>query len=147
MRIALVHDYLNQMGGAERVLLALHDLFPQAPIYTSIYAPDRVDPRFKHLDIRTSFLQHLPLVKAHHQPFLPLFPHAFERMDLRAYDLVISDSSAFAKAVLTRPDALHICYCHTPMRFAWSYKDYIEREQLGRLARAALPPLIAWLRQ
>ena len=147
MRIALVHDYLNQMGGAERVLLALHELFPEAPIYTSIYAPDRVDSRFRGLDIRTSFMQRLPLVKKHHQPFLPLFPFAFEQLDLRAYDLVISDSSAFAKGVVTAPNALHICYCHTPMRWAWNYFDYVERERLGPLARAALAPTIALLRQ
>ncbi|MGO8948922.1 MAG: glycosyltransferase [Ktedonobacterales bacterium] len=147
MRTALVHDYLNQMGGAEKVLLALHELFPEAPIYTSIYAPDRVDRRFRRLDIRTSFMQRLPLVKKHHQPFLPLFPFAFEQLDLRAYDLVISDSSAFAKGVITRPEALHICYCHTPMRWAWNYYDYVEREHLGRLARALLLPTIALLRQ
>jgi glycosyltransferase involved in cell wall biosynthesis len=147
VRVALVHDYLNQMGGAEKVLLALHDLFPQAPIYTSIYAPSRVDRRFRELDVRTSFMQRLPLVKKRHQPFLPLFPQAFERMDLRAYDLVISDSSAFAKGVVTRPETLHICYCHTPMRWAWSYEEYVERERLGRLARTLLPPFISRLRQ
>ena len=147
MRVALVHDYLNQMGGAEKVLLALHDLFPQAPIYTSIYAPARVDSRFRKLDVRTSFMQRLPLVKKRHQPFLPLFPHAFERMDLRAYDLVISDSSAFAKGIVTRPETLHISYCHTPMRWAWNYEDYVERERLGRLARTLLPPFITRLRQ
>ncbi len=146
MRVALVHDYLNQMGGAEKVLLALHDLFPQAPIYTSIYAPSRVDARFRSMDIRTSFMQNLPLVKRHHQPFLPLYPQAFERLDLRAYDLVISDSSAFAKGVVTRPDALHICYCHTPMRWAWNYEEYVERERLGRLARTVLPPFVSYLR-
>jgi len=146
MRVALVHDYLNQMGGAELVLLALHDLFPQAPIYTSIYEPSRVDRRFRSMDIRTSFMQRLPLVKRHHQPFLPLYPFAFESLDLRAYDLVISDSSAFAKGIVTRPDALHVCYCHTPMRWAWNYGDYVEREHLGRLARTALPPFITWLR-
>lgn len=146
MRVALVHDYLNQMGGGEKVLLALHDLFPQAPVYTSIYEPARVDPRFRQLDIRTSFMQRLPFVKHHHQPFLPLYPFAFERMDLRAYDLVFSDSSAFAKGVVTRPDALHITYCHTPMRWAWNYEEYVERERLGRLARTALPPFITWLR-
>lgn len=146
MRVALVHDYLNQMGGAEKVLLALHDLFPQAPIYTSIYEPARVDRRFRELDIRTSFMQRLPFVKHHHQPFLPLYPFAFERMDLRAYDLVISDSSAFAKGVLTRSDALHITYCHTPMRWAWNYEEYVERERLGRLARLVLPPFMTWLR-
>ncbi|MFI5274686.1 MAG: glycosyltransferase, partial [Ktedonobacterales bacterium] len=147
MRVALVHDYLNQMGGAEKVLLALHDLFPQAPIYTTIYDPARVDARFRSTDIRTSGLQRLPLIKRHHQPFLPLYPFAFERMDLRAYDLVISDSSAFAKGIVTRPEALHICYCHTPMRWAWNYEEYVEREGLGRLARLLLPPFITWLRQ
>ncbi len=146
MQVALVHDYLNQMGGAERVLLALHDLFPQAPIYTSIYEPSRVDRRFKEINIRTSFLQRLPLIKRHHQPFLPLYPFAFESLDLRAYDLVISDSSAFAKGIVTRPDALHICYCHTPMRWAWNYDEYVERESLGRVARLALPPFITFLR-
>ncbi len=147
MRIALVHDYLNQMGGAEKVLLTLHELFPQAPIYTSIYAPDRVDKRFRTMDIRTSFMQRLPFVKKHHQPFLPLFPFAFEQLDLRAYDLVISDSSAFAKGIVTRPEALHICYCHTPMRWAWNYEEYVERERLGRVARTVLPPVVAMLRQ
>lgn len=147
VRVALVHDYLNQMGGAEKVLLTLHELFPRSPIYTSIYAPGRVDRQFRSMDIRTSFMQRLPLVKRKHQPFLPLFPQAFERMDLRGYDLVISDSSAFAKGVVTRPDALHICYCHTPMRWAWNYEDYVERERLGRLARTALPPFITRLRQ
>lgn len=146
MRVALVHDYLNQMGGAEKVLLTLHDLFPQAPIYTSIYAPRQVDARFRTMDIRTSFMQRMPFVKNHHQPFLPLYPHAFERMDLRAYDLVVSDSSAFAKGIVTREDALHICYCHTPMRWAWTYDDYVERERLGRVARTFLPPFITWLR-
>ena len=146
MRVALVHDYLNQMGGAEKVLLTLHELFPQAPIYTSIYEPSRVDRRFRSMDVRTSFMQRLPFVKQHHQPFLPLYPYAFERLDLRAYDLVISDSSAFAKGVVTRPESLHISYCHTPMRWAWNYEDYIERERMGRLARIMLLPFIARLR-
>ncbi len=146
MRVALVHDYLNQMGGAERVLLALHELYPQAPIYTSIYDRRRVDRRFRQMDIRTSFMQRMPLVRRHYQSFLPLYPFAFERMDLREYDLVISDSSAFAKGVITRPEALHVSYCHTPMRWAWSYEEYVERERLGRVARAALPPFVTWLR-
>ncbi len=146
MQVALVHDYLNQMGGAEKVLLALHELYPQAPIYTSIYEPRRMDPRFRKMDIRTSFMQRMPLVRQHHQPFLPLYPYAFERLDLRAYDLVISDSSAFAKGVVTRPEALHICYCHTPMRWAWNYEEYVERERLGGLARSVLPFFVTWLR-
>ena len=81
-----------------------------------------------------------------HQPFLPLYPYAFERLDLRAYDLVISDSSAFAKGVITRPDALHISYCHTPMRFAWNFENYVTRERVGGLSRMALAPMMNWLR-
>ena len=146
MKVALVHDYLNQMGGAERVLLALHALYPAAPIYTSIYAPERVDPAFRQIEIHSSFMQRLPLVMTHHQPFLMLYPYAFERHDLHEYDLILSSSSAFAKGVISRPDALHICYCHTPMRWAWSYHEYIERERLGPMVRALLPFFIARLR-
>jgi glycosyltransferase involved in cell wall biosynthesis len=147
MKVALVHDYLNQMGGAERVLLALHELYPAAPIFTSIYDPKRLDPAFRQLDIRSSFMQRLPLVSKHHQPFLMLYPLAFERLDLREYDLILSSSSAFAKGVVSRPGALHICYCHTPMRWAWSYQDYIERETLASPVRAVLPFFIRRLRQ
>ena len=145
MKVALVHDYLNQMGGAERVLLALHDLYPAAPIYTSFYDPQRVDPSFGWMEIRTSWMQRLPLVTRHHQPFLPLYPFAFERLDLSEYDLVLSSSSAFAKGINVRPDALHICYCHTPMRWAWN-QDYLNSERLGPCAHLLLPGLIRRLR-
>jgi len=146
MKVALVHDYLNQMGGAERVVLAFHELFPEAPLYTSIYDPKRVDAAFQQIDIRTSFMQRLPFVKKHHQPFLPLYPFAMERLDLRGYDLILSSSSAFGKGVITKPGTMHICYCHTPMRWCWNYDEYVEREQLGKLARGVLPFLITWLR-
>ncbi len=146
MKVALVHDYLNQMGGAERVVLAFHEIFPDAPIYTSIYDPKRVDAAFREMDIRTSFMQKLPLVKKHHQPFLPFYPFAMERLDLRGYDLVLSSSSAFGKGVITRPETMHICYCHTPMRWCWNYDEYVEREQLGRISRSILPFLITGLR-
>lgn len=146
MKVALVHDYLNQMGGAERVVLALHELFPEAPLYTSIYDPQRVDPAFQKMDIRTSFMQKLPFVMKHHQPYLPFYPFAMESLDLRGYDLVLSSSSAFGKGVIVRPETLHICYCHTPMRWCWSYREYVERENLGGMARRILPLLITWLR-
>ncbi len=146
MKVALVHDYLNQMGGAERVVMAFHQLFPDAPIYTSIYDPQRVDPVFHSMDIRTSFMQKLPMVTKHHQPYLPFYPFAMEHLDLRGYDLVLSSSSAFGKGVITRPETLHICYCHTPMRWCWNYREYVEREQLGRVARSVLPLLITALR-
>ena len=146
MKVALVHDYLNQMGGAERVVLALHEIFPEAPLYTSIYDPQRVDTAFQSIDIRTSFMQRLPLVKKHHQPFLPFYPFAMERLDLRGYDLVLSSSSAFGKGVVTRPETMHICYCHTPMRWCWNYDEYVEREHLGRIPRSILPFFISGLR-
>jgi glycosyltransferase involved in cell wall biosynthesis len=146
MKVALVHDYLNQMGGAERVVLALHELFPDAPLYTSIYDPKRVDPAFQKIDIRTSFMQKMPFVMKHHQPYLPFYPFAMEGLDLRGYDLVLSSSSAFGKGVIVKPGTMHICYCHTPMRWCWNYHEYVEREQLGGMARRMLPFLITWLR-
>ncbi len=146
MKVALVHDYLNQMGGAERVVIALHEIFPDAPIYTSIYDPERVDPVFRQMDIRTTFMQKLPLVTKHHQPYLPFYPFAMESLDLRGYDLVLSSSSAFGKGVITKPETMHICYCHTPMRWCWNYREYVEREQLGGMARRVLPFLITGLR-
>ncbi len=146
MKVALVHDYLNQMGGAERVVMAFHEIFPDAPIYTSIYDPKLVDPAFQKMDIRTSFMQKLPFVTKHHQPYLPFYPFAMEKLDLRGYDLVLSSSSAFAKGVITRPETMHICYCHTPMRWCWNYDEYVEREQLGKVARSILPFLITWMR-
>ncbi|GAC1380739.1 MAG: glycosyltransferase family 4 protein [Ktedonobacteraceae bacterium] len=146
MKVALVHDYLNQMGGAERVVMAFHEIFPDAPIYTSIYDPKRVDAAFQKMDIRTSFMQKLPLVTQHHQPYLPFYPFAMESLDLRGYDLVLSSSSAFGKGVITKPETMHICYCHTPMRWCWNYDEYVEREQLGKMARSILPFLITGLR-
>lgn len=146
MKVALVHDYLNQMGGAERVVLALHELFPDAPLYTSIYDPKRVDPAFQKIDIRTSFMQKFPFVMKHHQPYLPFYPFAMEGLDLRGYDLVLSSSSAFGKGVIVKPETLHICYCHTPMRWCWNYQEYVEREQLGGMARRILPFMITGLR-
>lgn len=146
MKVAIVHDYLNQMGGAERVVMALHEIFPDAPIYTSIYAPDRVDQAFRQMDVRTSFMQKFPLVKKHHQPFLPFYPFAMENLDLRGFDLVLSSSSAFGKGVITRPETMHICYCHTPMRWCWNYEEYVEREHLGKVARSVLPFMISGLR-
>lgn len=147
MNIAIVHDYLNQMGGAERVLLTLHEIFPQAPIYTSIYAPRLVDPAFARMDVRTSFMQRLPFVHTHHQAFLPLFPFAFESFDLREYDLVLSMSSAWSKNVVTRPETCHVCYCLTPMRFGWNFQGYAQAgERIAAWQRAALTPIIAALR-
>jgi glycosyltransferase involved in cell wall biosynthesis len=146
LKVALVHDYLNQYGGAERVLEELHALFPEAPVYTSMYWPAKMSPIIRGLDVRTSFMQRLPLVTRNHQPFLLLYPLAFESFDLSGYDVVISNSSAFCKGVLTPPGTLHVCYCLTPMRWVWNYHAYVERERLGAAARLVLPAAISQLR-
>ena len=118
-RVALIHDYLNQYGGAERVLEALHELFPAAPVYTSIYDADAMPPGYRTWDIRTSWMQGLPGWRKHFRKYFLLYPSAFEAFDLSAYDLIISSSSAYAKGAIPRPGARHVCYCHTPMRFGW----------------------------
>lgn len=121
MKIALVHDHLNQYGGAERVLLALSEIFPEAPIYTLIYDEKKLGELFKGKDIRTSFIQRAPfnIGKRFFKFFLPLMPQAVETFDLDEFDLVISSSSAFCKGVITKTNTKHICYCHTPTRYLW----------------------------
>ena len=146
MRVAIVHDWLNQMGGAENVLEVLVDMFPHAPIYTSIYDPARVSPAYRDWDIRTSWLNRLPGIGAHHQLYLPLYPLAFESFDLSGYDLVISNKSGFAHAVITPPETVHICYCLTPTRWLWQYESYRRREGIGRVANALLQPILTWQR-
>lgn len=146
MQVALVHDYLNQYGGAERVLEALHELFPAAPVYTSMFDPETMPAAYQHWDIRTSFMQRLPAWRTQFRSYVPLYPAAFEQFDLRDYELIISSSSAFAKGIIPRPGALHICYCHTPMRFAWRTGDYVAREQISGLQARLLPFLLNYLR-
>ncbi len=119
MRIALVHDYLVQYGGAERILECFTELFPYAPIYTLVYDKKAMHGVFKNKDIRTSYLQKLPFARKRHRFFPPLMPLAIEQFDLSKYDIVLSDSASYAKGVITNPETLHICYMHTPMRYAW----------------------------
>jgi len=147
LKLAIVTSWLNQYGGAERVLEVVHDLYPQAPIYTSIYRPEALPESYRAWDIRPSYLNRLPLIKRKHQFFLPLYPLAFESMDLRGYDVVLSLTSAFGHGVITPPETRHVCYCLTPARFLWNYHAYIEREGLGRLARWVLPAYLRDLRQ
>ncbi|MBI4496797.1 MAG: glycosyltransferase [Chloroflexi bacterium] len=146
MRVALVHDWLNQYGGAERVLEVLHDLFPTAPIYTSMFAPEVFPPSYRSWDIRTSFLQRLPQVTRKHQRYLPFYPAAFETFDLSGYDLVLSNSSGFCHLVRTPPATCHLNYCLTPPRFLWNLSAYLDREQIGGLLRRVLPLVVAPLR-
>ncbi|HMO56422.1 MAG TPA: glycosyltransferase, partial [Roseiflexaceae bacterium] len=146
VRVAIVHDYLNQYGGAERVLEALHDIFPEAPVYTSIYDPAAMPAHYRSWDIRTSWMQQLPGWRRLFRAYFLLYPSAFEGFNLSEYDLILSSSSAFAKGVLPPPGARHICYCHTPMRFAWRSADYMAREGFGVVVRAALSVLLSHVR-
>jgi glycosyltransferase involved in cell wall biosynthesis len=142
----LIHDYLNQYGGAERVLEALHAMYPAAPIYTSMYAPQLMPEDYRQWDIRTSFMQRLPSVHYHHQKYLLAYPLAFESFQLGYYDVVLSNCSAWAKGVLTPPETLHVCYCLTPMRWAWSFREYVERERIGATLRRVLLFAMHYLR-
>ena len=143
MKIALVHDYLNQFGGAERVVSALHELWPDAPIYTSIYDQSKLPANFKDMDIRTSFMQKLPFCSAWFRAYVLLYPLAFESFDLSEYDVILSSSSAWAKGIKKRPDQLHLCYCHAPMRFVWRYDDYVKREAFPQWLKMILPYILA----
>lgn len=147
MRVALVHDYLNQYGGAERVLEALHELFPDAPVYTSIYDPQAMPAHYHTWDIRTSWMQHLPAWRTLFRAYLPCYPFAFERFDLHGYDLIISSSSAFAKGIVPAPGTRHLCYCHTPMRFAWRTTEYVKREQIPAAVQIPLSVILRLIRR
>ncbi len=147
-RIALVHDYLVQDGGAERVLLAFHELFPRAPIFTLFHDPERTHVGFKHADIRPSKLNKLPFARRHYQWYLPLMPEAVESIDLSGYDLVLSSSSNFAKGVIATPESLHVCYLHTPTRFLWQERlGYVNDIPQPRLIKRLLPAYLHHLRQ
>lgn len=122
LKVALVHDYLIRFGGAERVLRALHEMFPGAPIYTLLYDEKKMKQFFPDADIRTSFLQKSPgFIRRKHRFFLPMFPAAAEAFDLSEFDLVISSSNSFVKGIITKPKTIHICYCQSPTRFLWDW--------------------------
>ena len=151
-RVAIVHDWLTNMGGAERVVLAMHEAFPDAPIYTSVYEPEKV-PLFDGLDVRTTRLQKWPRALRRLHKFFPMLRvRAFQELDLDAYDIVLSSSSAEAKQVRkTRDDQVHICYCHTPIRYYWSHYAQYKRDpgfgKLNWLVRLTMPFLVPPLKR
>jgi glycosyltransferase involved in cell wall biosynthesis len=122
-RVALVHDFLLDLRGAERVFAAICDAWPEADVFTAVYDEEGTEGRFVHRPPRTSFLQRLRPSARTFRGLLPLYPHAIESLDLRGYDLVISSSSAWAHGVLPDPGAVHVCYCHNPFRYAWSERE------------------------
>lgn len=147
MKLALVHDWLNQVGGAEDVLADLVTLYPDSPIYTSIYAPDIMPPVYRTWDIRRLWLDRLPGIHRHHQPYLPLYPLAWGGLDLSDYDVILSNKSGFCHGVQYSDRTLHICYCLAPTRYVWQLDAYIARENLGGVVQAALRPLIAAMKR
>ncbi len=125
LKVAIVHDWLPLVGGAERVLEQLLEIYPQADIFTLFDFVSRNDaPFLANKNVTTSFLQKFPKVKKYYRNLLPLFPYAIEQFDLRHYDLILSSSSAVANGVITSPDQLHVCYCHSPMRYAWDLQAH-----------------------
>lgn len=147
MRIALVHDYLIEYGGAERVLEAFLEIWPKAPIYTLLYDEKSTHGRFKGRRIYTSFLQKLPFSRSRHRLFPLLMPFAAEQFDLSKYDVVLSDSASYAKGIVTKPSTLHVSYCHTPIRYAWddSHK-YIEEFYYPSLVKKFIPFFMNYIR-
>ncbi len=147
MKLALVHDWLNQIGGAEDVLDELVKLYPTAPLYTSIYAPELMPAHYRKWDIRTLWLDKLPGIHNHHQPYLPIYPVGWGGLDLSDYDVVLSNKSGFCHGFQYGANTLHICYCLAPTRYVWQLESYVAREGLGKPVLAALRPLIAGMRR
>jgi glycosyltransferase involved in cell wall biosynthesis len=145
-RIALVHDWLTGMRGGERALEVLCERFPTAEIFTLVHVRGSVSPTIERHPVRTSFIQHLPLVRRAYRQYLPLFPLAVDRFDFRGFDLVLSVSHCCVKSVTAPPGVRHLCYCLTPMRYAWDQFDaYFGPERIGRLGSAAMRPVMSRL--
>jgi glycosyltransferase involved in cell wall biosynthesis len=145
MKVAVIHYWLVGMRGGEKVVEALCEMYPQADIFTHVYVPDMTSENIKKHRIIPTFINSLPRAPKMYKTYLPLMPLALEQLDLRGYDLVISSESGPAKGVIPPSEALHVCYCHTPMRYIWNmYQDY--RNSAGRLTRMMMPPLAHYLR-
>jgi glycosyltransferase involved in cell wall biosynthesis len=146
-RVALVHDFLLDLRGAERVFLALCDIWPDADLFTAVYDEDATEGRFAHRRVHTSFLQKLRPTARTFRGLLPFYPTAIESFDLSDYDLVVSSSSAWAHAILCDESTVHLCYCHNPFRYAWNDRDRTLASQHNPLTRAALRSLFKRWRQ
>lgn len=145
MKVAIVHDWLTNMGGAEQVVINMKKCFQDAPIYTSLYTPNKLSKELQNIDVRTSSLQKKNKKEINHKKYYPFMPVAFERFDLNEYDVVISSSSCCAKGVITKPGSVHVCYCHTPMRYAWEKRDeYLEG--MGRFKKRLVRLLLHYMR-
>ncbi len=145
MKVAIIHYWLVGMRGGEKVIEALCDMYPQADIYTHVYVPEMMSEKIRAHRIFPTFINALPRAPRMYKTYLPLMPLALEQLDLRDYDLIISSESGPAKGVIVPAHAVHVCYCHTPMRYIWNmYQDY--RKSAGFVARMLMPPLTHYLR-
>ncbi|MGH2854327.1 MAG: glycosyltransferase [Solirubrobacteraceae bacterium] len=145
-RVAVVHEWLTVPGGSEQVVEELLEMFPRAELFTSIYDPAPWPALITGRPVHASYLNRIPGARRHYQRLVGLMDRAYRSFDLSGFDLVLSSNHAFAKNVRTPPGALHVCYCHTPMRYAWE-EGFLEGEDVGRLTRLALPPLLGRLRR
>ncbi|MFF2094273.1 glycosyltransferase [Paenibacillus sp. NPDC058174] len=147
-RVAIVHDYLNQMGGAERVVGVLHKMFPEAPIYTTIVDQDKLLPELRSASIITTWMQRIPRITSSFKLYFWLYPFAVRSINVKNYDIIVSSSSAYAKGVRKPRGSVHVCYCHAPMRFAWDFDSYMDHTRLPKplkaIARAFTLPLRRW---
>ncbi len=131
LKIALVFDWMTTPGGAEKVHFVIHQMFPEAKIFTSVYNKEKLK-EFNNANVKTSYIQKLPLAKTKHQLYLSLMPYAYELFDLSKFDIVISGSHSCAKGIITKPETVHICYCHSPMRYAWdNWHSYINEYKMN----------------
>lgn len=145
-RVAIVHYWFVAMRGGERVVERMLRLYPKADLFAHVSNPAVLSSRLAQAKLKTSFINRLPFSERLYQYYLPLMPIALEGFDLSAYDLVISSESGPAKGVITRPDALHVCYCHSPMRYLWDqYFEY--RKEANGISRLVMPTIFSWLRQ
>ena len=145
MKVAIIHYWLVGMRGGEKVVQELCKIYPQADIYTHAYNPKEISDTINKHNIKTTFIQNLPFAQKKYQSYLPFMPLALEQLDLRGYDLVISSESGPSKGVITDPNSLHLCYCHSPMRYIWDmYQDYFQNA--GYIRKLLMVPLTHYLR-
>jgi len=146
MKIAVIHDYFTQLGGAEKVAEELYRMLPNPSLFATVAFPDCLPGLLKNVEVRTSWMQNLPGIERYYRLYFLLYPFAVSDLDLSEYDLILSSSSGYAKGVQTGRDAVHVCYCHTPMRWVWSFDNYSKRESYGFSQRTLLPLLIRGLK-
>jgi glycosyltransferase involved in cell wall biosynthesis len=147
MKIALAHDWLNQMGGAENVLEQMVAMYPGAPVFTTIYAPQLMPPDYRQWDIQPTWLNRAPAIHRHHQPYLPFYPLAVNSMDFGGYEVILSNKSGFIHGLRHNVQQLHICYCLAPTRYVWNYAGYAVREGFGAWLGRFIKPVITRLRR